>query len=190
MTNTSNGSNTCFAIGLIIAAVIVGIISYYIAQSAPLWMAVVAFLVLLGLGYWLVQVLCSGKNGATAEDMPAPIPEPSPAPVPASVPTSIDDTPTSETKPEMLSAARGGKGDDLKKIKGVGPKMEKMLNGMGFHHFDQIAGWSAQEIAWVDENLQGFKGRVSRDNWADQAKTLAAGGDTAFSKKVDKGGVY
>ncbi len=186
MTNTSNGSNTCFVIGLIIAAVIVGVISYYIAQSAPLWIAIVAFLVLLGLGYWLVQMLCGGKDGATTKDMPAPIPKPSPAPVPA----SVDDTPTGETKPEMLSAARDGKGDDLKKIKGVGPKMEKMLNGMGFYHFDQIASWSAQEIAWVDDNLKGFKGRVSRDNWADQAKTLAAGGDTAFSKKVDKGGVY
>lgn len=94
------------------------------------------------------------------------------------------------TKPAGLKAARKGGADDLKKIKGVGPKLEKMLNEMGFYHFDQIAGWSADEVAWVNANLAGFKGRVSRDNWIEQATTLAAGGDTAFSKKVDKGGVY
>ena len=45
-----------------------------------------------------------------------------------------------------LSAARGG-ADDLKKIKGVGPKLEAMLHGMGFYHFDQIANWTAAEVA-------------------------------------------
>ena len=65
-----------------------------------------------------------------------------------------------------------------------------MLNEMGFYHFDQIAGWSADEVAWVNANLKGFKGRVTRDNWIDQARILAAGGDTEFSKRVDKGDVY
>ena len=83
-----------------------------------------------------------------------------------------------------------GKADDLKQIKGVGPKMEGMLHDMGFFHFDQVAAWTAAEVAWVDANLKGFRGRVSRDNWVDQAKTLAAGGETEFSKKVEKGGVY
>ena len=53
-----------------------------------------------------------------------------------------------------------GGADDFKQIKGVGPKMEGMLNGMGFYHFDQVAAWSDQEVAWVDANLEGFKGRV------------------------------
>ncbi|WP_299499191.1 NADH-quinone oxidoreductase subunit NuoE [uncultured Roseobacter sp.] len=77
------------------------------------------------------------------------------------------------TKPQVMTAARDGGADDLKKIKGVGPKLEKMLNGMGFFHFDQIAAWSADEVAWVDENLEGFKGRVSRDQWVSQARALA-----------------
>lgn len=94
------------------------------------------------------------------------------------------------SKPAALKKARAGGADDLKKIKGVGPKLEALLNKLGFFHFDQVAGWSADEIAWVDQNLEGFKGRVSRDNWVDQAKTLAAGGETEFSKRVDKGGVY
>ncbi|WP_457646717.1 hypothetical protein [Profundibacter sp.] len=93
-------------------------------------------------------------------------------------------------KPEFMKKPRAGGADDLKQIKGVGPKLEQMLNKMGVFHFDQIAGWRAKEVKWVDENLEGFKGRVSRDEWVKQAKVLARGGKTEFSKKVEKGGVY
>ena len=94
------------------------------------------------------------------------------------------------TKPEALSAARDGKGDDLKRIKGIGPKLADLCNRLGFYHFDQIASWTADEVAWVDQNLEGFKGRVTRDNWVEQAKTLASGGETEFSARVKKGDVY
>ena len=90
------------------------------------------------------------------------------------------------TKPETLDAPRGTGADDLKKIKGVGPKLEAMCNRLGFWHYDQIAGWSEREVAWVDDNLEGFKGRVQRDDWVSQAKTLASGGETAFSRKASK----
>ena len=79
------------------------------------------------------------------------------------------------TRPAALESARDGGPDDLKKIKGVGPKLEEMLNAMGFYNFDQIAHWTEAEVAWVDDNLEGFKGRVSRDGWVEQAKLLAAG---------------
>lgn len=79
------------------------------------------------------------------------------------------------TKPKSLSAARGGKADDLKLVKGIGPKLEILCNKLGFYHFEQIANWTAAEIAWVDENLEGFKGRVTRDEWVVQARDLAAG---------------
>ncbi len=78
-------------------------------------------------------------------------------------------------KPEMLAAARNGQPDDLKQLSGVGPKLEQTLHGMGIFHFDQIASWGPQELAWMDANLQGFKGRASRDGWVAQAKALAAG---------------
>lgn len=96
----------------------------------------------------------------------------------------------SGTKPATLAAAREGKPDDLKMIKGVGPKLKKLLHTLGFFHFDQVAAWTADEIAWVDQNLKGFEGRVSRDDWVTQAKLLAAASETAFSKKTGKGGVY
>ncbi len=93
-------------------------------------------------------------------------------------------------KPELLKKARAGGPDDLKMIKGVGPKLEKLLHKLGIFHFDQVAGWRKKEVAWVDEHLEGFKGRVSRDEWVKQAKILARGGQTEFSNKVKKGGVY
>ena len=99
------------------------------------------------------------------------------------------DAATPGTKPAGLNKARGGKADDLKLIKGVGPKLETLINSLGFYHFDQIASWSEDEIAWVDQNLEGFKGRVTRDTSVAQAKVLAAGGETEFASRVKKGDV-
>ncbi|MEP5153590.1 NADH-quinone oxidoreductase subunit E, partial [Planktotalea sp.] len=92
-------------------------------------------------------------------------------------------------KPRTMKAPRKAGADDLKMIKGVGPKMEKLLNSLGFFHFDQVSKWSAEEVSWVDQNLEGFKGRVSRDNWVEQAKVLASGGETEFASRVKKGSV-
>ena len=101
--------------------------------------------------------------------------------------------------PQGLAAAGDGKpplyvekpddADDLKQIKGVGPGLEKTLNELGVYTFAQITQWGADDIAWVDGNLR-FKGRIERDDWVSQAKVLAAGGDTEFSKRVEDGGVY
>lgn len=102
---------------------------------------------------------------------PAPMPEAAPAPVVTAAPAA-----GTATKPAFLAAAREGRADDLKLIKGVGPKLEQMLHGMGVFHFDQIAVWTEAELAWVDDNLEGFKGRASRDEWVAQARVLAAGG--------------
>ena len=93
------------------------------------------------------------------------------------------------SRPVALEGPRGGTADDLKRIKGIGPKLEQVCNSLGFYHFDQIAAWTADEIAWVDSNLEGFRGRVTRDDWVAQAKQLAAGGETEFSKRVDEGDV-
>ncbi|WP_299597477.1 NADH-quinone oxidoreductase subunit NuoE [uncultured Tateyamaria sp.] len=94
------------------------------------------------------------------------------------------------TKPTLLSEARDGGADDLKLIKGVGPKLEGVLNGIGVFHYDQIAAWSDNEVAWADQNLVGFKGRVSRDNWVTQAQALARGEETEFSQRAKKDDIY
>lgn len=63
--------------------------------------------------------------------------------------------------------------DDLKKIKGIGPKIEKQLNELGVHRFAQIAAWSDDNVKWVDGYLS-FRGRIQREEWISQAKTLAS----------------
>jgi len=77
-------------------------------------------------------------------------------------------------QPPLLKKARAGGADDLKVIKGVGPGLEKSLNELGFYHYDQISAWRKKEIEWVDERLK-FKGRIVRDEWVKQCKSLAKG---------------
>lgn len=96
-----------------------------------------------------------------------------------------DDGDVAESQPEILTAARTGGADNLKLISGVGPKLEETLNELGFYHFDQIAKWGPAEIAWVDARVR-FKGRIVRDNWMDQARILAEGGETEFSSRNKK----
>jgi predicted flap endonuclease-1-like 5' DNA nuclease len=88
-------------------------------------------------------------------------------------------------KPQGLIAARDGLPDDLTKIKGIDAKMEMLCNQLGFWHYDQIAAWTADEIAWVDAYLEGLKGRVTRDNWVVQAKSLTGVQVPAFMRHKD-----
>jgi NADH-quinone oxidoreductase subunit E len=105
------------------------------------------------------------------------IPDP-PKPVLKSSARAIDG------RPELLKKPQG-RADDLKLIWGVGPALEKLLNKLGVWHFDQIANWNAKELAWVDDKLEGFKGRGLRDEWIKQSKKLATGWrpDNAIGEK-------
>jgi len=76
------------------------------------------------------------------------------------------------TGPRLFKSPVQGKKDDLKKISGVGPKLERLLNKNGVYYFWQVSEWSKKDIDFIDERLQVFKGRISRDNWVSQAKTL------------------
>ncbi|GAB5436465.1 NADH-quinone oxidoreductase subunit NuoE [Falsiruegeria mediterranea] len=116
-------------------------------------------------------------------------PKAKPAPQKAAAP-EVEAEAEAGDKPATLDAARDGKADDLKMIKGVGPKLEGVLNGIGIFHYDQIAAWTEAEVAWADQNLVGFKGRVSRDDWVAQAKLLATGEETEFAKRAKEDGTY
>ncbi|KQU77767.1 NADH-ubiquinone dehydrogenase [Mesorhizobium sp. Root695] len=61
---------------------------------------------------------------------------------------------------------------DLKAISGIGPKLEKVLNGLGIWTYGQIAAWTPQEVAWVEDYLS-LTGRIGRDDWTAQAAALA-----------------
>ena len=71
-----------------------------------------------------------------------------------------------------LFATPEGDADDLKKISGVGPVLEGKLNALGITKFDQIANFTAEDIAKVDEVLN-FKGRIDREDWVSQSRELA-----------------
>ncbi len=75
-------------------------------------------------------------------------------------------------RPAGITEPRGGTADKLTRVKGIGPVNEKRLHSLGVFHFDQIAAWGEQEIAWVDTFLT-FKGRIERENWVGQASELA-----------------
>lgn len=75
-------------------------------------------------------------------------------------------------RPAGLQAPRGGQPDKLTRVKGIGPVNEERLHRLGIFHFDQIAAWGGEEIAWVDTFLT-FKGRIERENWVSQAAELA-----------------
>jgi len=91
-------------------------------------------------------------------------------------------------KPVFLSKARSEGKDNLTLIKGVGPVLEERLNKLGVYHFDQIASWTNEQQKWVDEKM-AFPGRIGREDWVQQAKTLSLGIDTEFSQRVKKGEV-
>lgn len=107
----------------------------------------------------------------------------------ASEPKSSGAASADADRPTALTAPKGA-ADDLKKIKGVGPKLEGTLNELGYFHYDQIAAWGPDELRSVDESLGGFAGRATRDDWIAQAKLLAAGGEAGAPKRSGQGGLH
>ena len=103
-----------------------------------------------------------------AEAKPKPAPKPKAAPAPKVIYT---DGPTD------------GDPDDLKKIKGVGPKFEGDLNSKGIYYWRQIAAWKAADVDMVEKLIDSIPGRIQRDEWVKQAGVLAKGGAPKAMKK-------
>ncbi|MFT3730261.1 MAG: hypothetical protein QM780_02390 [Hyphomicrobium sp.] len=99
-------------------------------------------------------------------------------------------TATVEIAKENPAPETGGDGpsDDLKRIRGIGVLIEKRLNAMGIRRYEQIANWTSGDIDRVSRMLE-FKGRIERESWVEQARILASGGQTEFSRRVDRGEV-
>tara|TARA_R100001086_G_scaffold192790_1_gene109979 strand:+ start:237 stop:833 length:597 start_codon:yes stop_codon:yes gene_type:complete len=122
-------------------------------------------------------------GGATTEPAaatPAPTPTPTPAPTPTPTPTPAP----ASAAPANASAPAGG--DDLTRIKGLGPKLSATLHGMGVTTFAQIAAWDDAEIDRVDAQMGRFQGRIRRDDWVGQAAMLAAGDEAGFADRFGK----
>jgi predicted flap endonuclease-1-like 5' DNA nuclease len=78
----------------------------------------------------------------------------------------------------------GGGIDDLKRIRGIGVLIEKKLNSLGVTHYEQVANWTGADIERIS-NILDFKGRIERENWIEQARILATGGQTEFSRRSE-----
>lgn len=151
-----------------------------------IWVWLLAAFVLGWLAHWFL--CCRGKNeasiaaGAPVTAVVQSVDE-DVSEAEANAPIAVDDS----WKP-MGFASRPDDVDDLKRIKGVGGVIEKTLHELGIYQFRQVAEWTPDNIAWV-ENFLSFPGRIGREDWIEQSKTLAVGGTTEFAKRVDKGDV-
>lgn len=98
------------------------------------------------------------------------------------VAVAAQDTVEAATPPAVTET----EADDLSQLKGVGPKLVALLHGLGITRFAQIAAWSDEDITDIDAQLGNFKGRITRDNWVEQAKFLASGDRAGFEAQFGK----
>jgi NADH-quinone oxidoreductase subunit E len=142
-----------------------------------------------GAGMPMQDAVAPAPAPAAAPAVAAPLMAAAPAvaaPLMAAAPAEAA-PPAAPSRPQGLATARGGGADDLKIIKGIGPKLEELCHRLGYYHFDQIAAWTPAEVAWVDDNLEGFRGRVTRDRWVPQAQAIVSMGQEAFLRRLEAG---
>jgi predicted flap endonuclease-1-like 5' DNA nuclease len=137
----------------------------------------------------------SRSAGTATPPTPAPLAAPA-VPVAASAEPPQSATPSDmgylrSVRSEALVGSetgrptRPGSGiDDLKRIRGIGVLIEKKLNSLGIIHYEQVANWTGADIERIS-NILDFKGRIERENWIEQARILATGGQTEFSRRSE-----
>ena len=91
-----------------------------------------------------------------------------------------------DAPPPPAEPAPSGDGDDLTRIKGLGPKLKATLADLGVTRFDQIASWNEADIDRVDVQLGRFQGRIRRDDWVEQARLLGSGDEAGYEGKFGK----
>ena len=161
--------------------------------AANMWWLLLPLLLGLLTGWWAWR----NRSAALAYEAPAPVAAPVPKPVAAPEPAAklVADTDTggiglgagaAVAAGAALTAigipAAIGAADDLLRIKGIGPKLNGVLNGLGVTRFDQIAKWTAGDVDKVDDHLASFKGRIGQEEWIPQAKLLATGQDVEWER--------
>ena len=108
---------------------------------------------------------------ARAETVQATDSEPAPAPAKAAA---------------VSASTTGSAGDDLTRIKGVGPKLAATLGSMGVTTLDQIAAWTDEDVARIDAQLGRFQGRIERDDWRTQAALLSTDDTAGYEQKFGR----
>lgn len=152
------------------------------------WILLVAALVIgLLLAWWIfvasrrttIEREDMGEGAGAAKRNQALIDAP-----PAATPPAAAPVPTAEATPAATPASATG--DDLSRIKGVGPKLVTLLGEHGVTSFAQIAVWDDAEIDRIDAHLGRFQGRIRRDSWVEQAQMLAGGDLAAYQAKFGR----
>lgn len=121
------------------------------------------------------DIMVAAPTDATVAETSA-----SPAPLSGIVDPVVPEPEAAVTAPDVDQP------DDLLRLKGVGPKLNGVLIGLGIRRFAQIASWTDADIVAIDARLGAFKGRAVRDQWVDQARYLAAGDVAGFEAKYGK----
>ena len=100
---------------------------------------------------------------------------------------------TSDVTGEILEApvhshlpGASGAPDDLRSLKGVGPKLAEMLNAHGIARFDQLAHMTPAEVELLDSQLGPFRGRLQRDRVVEQADYLSRGDKEGFEARFGR----
>ena len=107
---------------------------------------------------------------------------------PAQRNTALIDAPPAAAivPPPVAQAPVATDGDDLTRIKGLGPKLSRLLIDLGVTRYAQIAAWTEADIAAIDAQLGAFAGRPTRDSWVEQAQLLVSGDAAAYEAKFGK----
>ncbi|MEM1361704.1 MAG: hypothetical protein AAGF94_08305 [Pseudomonadota bacterium] len=182
--STMQRPSTCLSVCWI-AGGIAGILLAYATRNALPVVIAVGVGVVFGVGAAIVmgRVIChadkddwgpfEGLKGNFDSDKTAEETETAQSSAAPSSPAPSSAAPSSAAKPETLDGPKNGAADDLKKLNGVGPKLEELMNENGIYHYEQIASWTPEQVAWIEEKLS-FKGRIERDGWIAQAKEFTA----------------
>lgn len=156
--------------------------THYLIELA-IWI-LIAFFLGCFIGYLLRGMLGSREGASRTPTVTEETPAPQPV-APAAVAPAVEATAAPVARmerPKGLTEPRGGQPDNLQRISGIGPKNDRILQSLGFFHFDQIAAWTSEQIAWVDDHLR-FNGRITREKWVEQAELLASGNEEEFARR-------
>ncbi|MDG2088904.1 MAG: hypothetical protein P8J68_09240 [Arenicellaceae bacterium] len=129
----------------------------YLILEMSAWL-LAAFVVGLLLGTWIGCARCRNSKSERPDS--------------GEIVGEGNNTEANDAKPANLISEVVLDGDDLKKIKGVGPKLEKLLNELGISNYQQIADWQQKDIDSVNAKLS-FSGKIDREDWVTQAKRLS-----------------
>lgn len=123
----------------------------------------------------------ASRNQALIDAAPSVV---KPAPTPVAAPVAAVTPPAPAPAPAPASAAA----DDLSRIKGVGPKLVALLGELGVTSYAQIAAWNEADVARIDDQLGRFAGRITRDQWIEQAKLLSQADEAGFAERYGRNG--